>query len=49
MVVALNSYLTCNSCPHKRRDVRKVKVVISEACVSVLCFGSYQVDVHECR
>ncbi len=47
--VAVNSCLVRNSCPYNRRDLRKVDVVIGEACLSVLCVGSYQVDVHECR
>jgi hypothetical protein len=48
-MVAVNSCSTYKSCPHRKRKLQKVKVVIDEGCLSILCFGPYQVDVHECR
>ena len=38
-MVAVNSCSTYKSCPHRKRKLQKVKVVIDEGCLSILCFG----------
>lgn len=39
-MVAVKSCSTYKSCPHRKRKLHKVKVLIGEACLSSLCFRS---------